>query len=145
MKRFLIVFFTTFILSACGGGGGGGESSNTPSTPDQPPRKFSDLVVPEGFTFKTSYTVSIDLNLDGQDPRFLNIYGRFSESSDGTPIPDTSSLLVSSNVTTGNFRGRFTVTGHLKTLLIEAWPQDGKSEPFRKVVHLPMTNILVSQ
>ncbi|OAN18067.1 hypothetical protein A3K86_03890 [Photobacterium jeanii] len=151
MIRLTIALFLSLQLIACGGGGGGGDDSgaggNSPAadSPAAPNKKFEDIVVPEGFKFRSAYPVTVDIDLNSSEDMYLNIYGRFTEAQDGTPIPDSSSRMITSTMKDGKFKGKLTVTPKRESLLVEAWYQDGARQPFRQVIPLPVSEIVINQ
>ncbi|WP_261858133.1 hypothetical protein [Photobacterium sanguinicancri] len=149
MIRQCLLILLSLQLVACGGGGGGDDSGSSggsqPSAPAATSEsKFEDLVIPEGFKFKSAYPVTVNIDLDTRETMFLNIYGRYSEATDGTPIPDSSSRLISGPMQEGKFKGKLTITSQRTSLLVEAWFQDGTRQPFRQIISLPTNEIVIT-
>ncbi|CAG20121.1 hypothetical protein [Photobacterium profundum] len=151
MKNLLLIIPVVFLLIGCGGGGGDDASTSNPDSPadsaaanDESSAKFESLVVPDGFNFKSSYPVSIVIDLNVTENMFLSIYGKYSIDATGTPVPDTNSRIIAGEIKNGNFKGTITATSQLKSLLIEAWYVNSTQEPFRETVSLPTQQINIT-
>ncbi|OZS44014.1 hypothetical protein [Photobacterium sanguinicancri] len=148
MIRQSLLLMLCLQLTACGGGGDGDSGSSGGSQPAAPVEtsdsRFEDLVIPEGFKFKSAYPVTVSIDLDTRETLFLNIYGRYTEATDGTPIPDSSSRLISGPMQEGKFKGKLTITSQRTSLLVEAWFQDGTRQPFRQIISLPTKEIVIT-
>ncbi len=144
MKNLFLIIPVVFLLIGCGGGGGDDASTSNPDSPadsaavnDESSAKFESSVWQDGFNFKSSYPVSIIIDLNETETMFLSIYGRYSIDATGTPVPDANSRIIAGEIKNGNFKGTITATSQLKSLLIEAWYVDSTQEPFRETVSLP--------
>ncbi|EAS42525.1 hypothetical protein C9J48_00190 [Photobacterium profundum] len=151
MKNLFLIIPVVFLLIGCGGGGGDDASTSNPDSPadsaavnDESSAKFESLVVPDGFNFKSSYPVSIIIDLNETETMFLSVYGKYSIDATGTPVPDANSRIVAGEIKNGNFKGTITATSQLKSLLIEAWYVDSTQEPFRETVSLPAEQVNIT-
>lgn len=147
MIRQCLLILLSLQLVACGGGGddSGSSGGSQPAAPvETSDSRFEDLVIPEGFKFKSAYPVTVSIDLDTRETLFLNIYGRYTEATDGTPIPDSSSRLISGPMQEGKFKGKLTITSQRTSLLVEAWFQDGTRQPFRQIISLPTKEIVIT-
>ncbi|MGR5148257.1 hypothetical protein ACQKP8_17115 [Photobacterium alginatilyticum] len=141
MNKFFISLGLTFALTSCGGGGDSGGSSGVGGSENRV--TFDQIVIPEGFNLRTSSPVMLDISLGSNELMFLNVYGSYSHAKNGEVVADTSSRIIASELKDGQFKGRFTATSGLDSVLIEAWFKDGTRLPFRQVIQLPQETITI--
>jgi len=140
MRKILISLSLAIALSGCGGddsgdgtGGGGSENKLT----------FDQIVIPSGFNLRSSYPVMLDIALNSNELMYLNVYGSYRHTHNGEIVADTSSRIIAGQIKDGQFKGKFTATSGLDSVLVEAWFLDGTRIPFRQVVQLPQESITI--
>lgn len=141
MKTILLLLGIIFTLSGCDGdnasGSTGGGSNRSVVT-------FDQLIIPNGFNLRSSYPVMLDIALNTNEVMYLNVYGRHTQARNGDVVADTSSRIIAGEIKDGQFKGKFTATSGLNSVLVEAWFLDGTRLPFRQVVQLPQDRITIN-
>lgn len=141
MKTILLLLGIIFTLSGCDGDNAsvstGGGSSKSVIT-------FDQLIIPNGFNLRSSYPVMLDIALNTNEVMYLNVYGRHTQTRNGDVVADTSSRIIAGEIRDGQFKGKFTATSGLNSVLVEAWFLDGTRLPFRQVVQLPQESIIIN-
>ncbi|MGF1731714.1 hypothetical protein [Photobacterium kasasachensis] len=141
MNKFFISLSLAFALTSCGGGGDSGSSSGGGGSENRV--TFDQIVIPEGFNLRTSYPVMLDISLGSNELMFLNVYGSYRHAKNGEVVANTSSRIIAGELKDGQFKGRFTATSGLDSVLVEAWFKDGTRLPFRQVIQLPQETITI--
>jgi len=145
MRTILISLSLAIALSGCGGGGDGdGSSGGTGGGGSENRVTFDQIVIPNGFNLRSSYPVMLDIALGSNELMYLNVYGSYRHARNGDVVADTSSRIIAGEIKDGKFKGRFTATSGLDSVLVEAWFIDGTRLPFRQIVQLPQETITIN-
>jgi len=138
MKYRLFLLSLTLVLFGCGGGGSGDNSDSSVSA-----TSFDQIIIPDGFNLRSSYTVMLDIDLNTTEPMYLSVYGKHNQAPNGDIVADSSSRIIAGEIENGQFKGKFTATSGLSSVLVEAWYFDGTRLPFRQIVTLPQDTIMI--
>jgi len=154
MKQLYLALITAALMTGCGGGDDDSTSTEastvpvaeTPAAvePIESTAKFEDLVIPDHFDLRTTYSLPISVDLDTTDPMSLSIYGDYTIANDGSITPIAGSRIISGQIANGDFNGNIAATGQLKSLLIEAWYSDPNKLPFQTIVSVSPDGINIS-